>query len=79
MVLALIQQGLGRRPREKRALCGKMSITGSRQGHFKLICVNVAFEGISSLTSPSFYNPFNIRVAKLDLTVFVRKTLKASR
>ena len=28
MVLTLIQQGLGLRPREKRALCGKMGDAG---------------------------------------------------
>ena len=32
MVLTLIQQGLGLRPREKRALCGKMTTPRSLAG-----------------------------------------------
>ena len=38
MVFTLIQQGLGLRPREKRALCGKMGV-----GHYRPISKGLAF------------------------------------
>ena len=46
MVLTLIQQGLGLRPREKRALCGKMRDTGPLVHPY---WVNIQFKGSFTL------------------------------
>ena len=43
MVLTLIQQGLGLRPREKRALCGKMTFVCILGGGPRLVVSTAAF------------------------------------